>query len=104
MLYTMDIKSFNGRRYGRPWAAKITAFNGAATLAFEKSPYNGDDSGGELVIEAQAGEIIKLGQKDHRSNNSWNEFYFCNFDGSLNLIDDPKTARQKWTEHHQKTA
>ena len=29
--------SYNGRRYGKPWCARIKSFNGSATLEFENS-------------------------------------------------------------------
>ncbi len=100
MTYSMTISSYNGRRYGRPWAAKITAFTGSATLEFCKYPYNGDDNGGELVIDAEPGDVIKLGQKDYRSNKSYNDFYFCSEDGKLQHIESPVDARARWIQHH----
>lgn len=90
--------SFNARRYGFPWAAKITAFNGAATLEFIKGAYNGNDNGGEIVITGEVGEIVKIGQKDHRGNGTANDFYQITEDGKLERVASPVEARQAWTE------
>lgn len=91
--------SYNGRRYGTPWAARITAFTGRPVLDFIKGAYNGNDSGGELVITGTVGEIIKIGQKDYRGNKTDNDFYRITETGELELVESPVEARQLWLQH-----
>ncbi len=92
--------SYNARRYGRPWAARITAFNGAPTLEFIAGAYNGNDDGGEIVVTGEIGEVVKIGQKDYRGNNTDNDFYvIANSDGAgpkLKYIESPIEARKLW--------
>lgn len=89
--------SYNGRRYGKPWCARIKSFNGSATLEFEKYSYNGNDNGGEIVITAEIGEVIKIGQKDNRSNKSDNDFYQIT-EAGLEYIADATEARKLWLQ------
>lgn len=98
MLYNMEYDCFNQRRYGNPWVAKIKSFLGKPELEFVPRAYSanrGDE--GELVFEAEIGEVVKIGQKDNRGGNTQNSFYLCQKDGDL-LILDAIEARKKWLE------
>jgi len=88
--------SYNARRYSRPWAAHITSFTGGPELDFIPRAYNGSDAGGELVITAEPGEIIKYGHKDSRGNGTINTFARVEPDGTLTDIDTPAKAREQW--------
>lgn len=96
MIVTREFAAYNKRRFGDPWAAHITNFVGAPTLDFIKGAYNGDDAGGEIVFEAESGEIVKIGQKDYRGSRSYNAFYKVCADGSLEYIPSPIAARKAW--------
>ena len=98
---TANWDGYNGRRYGSPWIARISAFNGAATLDFIKGAYNGNDDGGEIVAEMEVGEIFKMGQKDFRSNNSANYFYKALEGGGYECFGSPQEARKLWNEWQQ---
>lgn len=89
--------SYNGRRYGRPWMARIKSFTGRPELEFQKYVYNGSDNGGEVAFEAEVGEVVRIGQKDFRGNNTMNDFYRVTVSG-LEKIDDPVNARKAWEE------
>jgi hypothetical protein len=95
MQVSKTIEAYNKRRYGTPWAAHITAFDGRPTLDFVDGAYNGTDAGGELVIDAESGEVIKIGQKDHRGNGGSNDFYQVGGDGTLEQLD-AAAARKAW--------
>lgn len=97
MKVTKEFGDYNFRRYGRPWAAKITAFDGRPTLDFIDGAWNGTaDNGGEIIFDAQPGEVVKIGQADHRGSNTLNDFYRVAQDGKLEHIDSAPEARKAW--------
>ena len=66
MRTSIEIGSYNSRRYSRPWIGRITAWPVGARPELAWGGYAEDDNGGELEIEAQAGDIIRWGQRDGR--------------------------------------
>ena len=66
MRIVKEFGTYNFRRYGKPWIARVTnrPVGGKATLEF--GTYNGDSGGGTCVIVAEPGDIVRWGQKDHR--------------------------------------
>lgn len=91
----VSIGSYNQRRYGRPWIAKVTAWPVGDKPALAWGGYAGDDNGGELEIMAAPGDIIRWGQKDGRGNSGSNEWGIVSADGKLVSCDQPE-ARKQW--------
>ena len=83
----MDIRieynSYNQRRYSRPWISKVTNWPAGQRPTIEWGQYEGDDNGGEVVMIAQPGDIIRHGQKDNRGNNSSRDWYIVSGSGEL---------------------
>ncbi len=90
--------SYNQRRYGRPWAAVISAWNGKPKLDF-CGDYLGDDTGGRLEITCQPGDIIRYGQKDNRGNNTENEWAIVADDYTLQATT-PADGKDHWRASH----
>lgn len=89
---------YNARRYGKPWIGKVTSWkNGRPEI--EWGSYYGDDSGGDCEIEAGAGDVIRYGQKDNRSNKGSNEWAIVQSDGTLQDCT-PAEARDHWVANH----
>lgn len=65
MRYTEDTSSYNSRRYGKPWIAKLNFSLGKPTYQFGDWIGQAGDSG-ELSIGVDPGDVIATGQKDHR--------------------------------------
>lgn len=70
MRVTVSFNSYNERRYGTPWIAKVTTWpvGGKAELQF--GGYCGDSrhgGAGEAEIDAEVGDIVRWGQKDNRN-------------------------------------
>ena len=93
MRVSKSFGSYNFRRYGRPWIAKITAWPVGGKPHLQWGGYVGDDDGGEVEMEAQAGDIVRTGQKDNRGNGGSNDWYVVETDGTLRSIDQTE-ARQ----------
>lgn len=93
---SIPVQSYNARRYGKPWVAHITEFSGRPTLDFVSQAFNGNDQGGELILQAEVGEVFKAGQKDLRGNNTENNFLVARPDGTADKLDDPVEARKLW--------
>lgn len=95
MRVSQNFGSYNPRRYGRPWIAKITSWPVGGRPEVEWGRYLGDDDGGEVEIEAMPGDIIRTGQKDHRGGNTDAGWYVVQDDGSLDSTD-AAGARKAW--------
>lgn len=95
MRVSAGFGSYNQRRYGRPWIAKITAWPVGCKPEVEWGRYLGDDTGGEVEIDANPGDIVRTGQKDHRGGNTDAGWYVVMPDGSLGACDAAE-ARNAW--------
>ncbi len=92
MRVTVEFGSYNSRRYGRPWIAKVIAWpiGGRPELSF------GGNVGSHLVeIDAEPGAIVRWGQKDHRGNNTTARWGIVQLE---NAIEDcsAEQAREHW--------
>jgi hypothetical protein len=104
MLVTKSTSSYNDRRYGKPWIAKLIYDpSQSGNLRFNWGKWIGDNgSEGQLEIEVNIGDYIALGQKDFRKpRNSAPEFYLVLVDGTLQSttrIDAYNALRQRATK------
>lgn len=74
MRVVFEFGTYNARRYGKPWCAKVVNWPVGSVPDIQWGAYLGDSSGGECEIEAEPGDIVRWGQKDHRNiRNSSNE-------------------------------
>ena len=97
MRISITVGSYNQRRYSCPWIARVTAWPVGSRPELAWGGYAGDDSGGELEIEASPGDIIRHGQKDGRGNGWSNNWGIVQDDGSIEGCDQPQ-AREQWTK------
>lgn len=95
MRVSQKFGSYNQRRYSKPWIAKITSWPIGGKPEVKWGGYCGDDNGGEVEIEAIAGDIIRTGQKDGRGNGTSADWYIVQADGSLDSTD-AAGARKAW--------
>jgi hypothetical protein len=90
-VYSVTWGEYNGRRMGRPWAAKVSLINGKLDYAFVGN-YAGNDDGGLLTVPCVPGEIIGVGQKDYRGD-SMNVLKIMMEDGSVTSISKADAVR-----------
>lgn len=65
ILITIDWEDYNGRRFSRPWIAKVS-FNLNGECDFHFGNYLGTNEGGKLVLgNVDNGDIVAYGQKDN---------------------------------------
>lgn len=85
-IVTVTFQSYNARRYGKPWVAKITDWpvGKHPTLEFGATT--------DLVaeIEAEPGAIVRWGQRDYRGKNTEAEWGIVRAGG---VIEDATAAR-----------
>jgi hypothetical protein len=93
MRITISWGPFNGRRYSRPWVARITAWPVGSRPAISWGNYLGNDFGGELEIEAAPGDVLRYGQKDGRGNGTINCYAIVLEDGSRLKVSEPNASR-----------
>lgn len=101
MRITVETESYNERRYGKPWIAKVDFSTAKGEFAFGDwtgDHYNGGE--GVLSIEAQPGDIIAKGQKDTRQpRNSAPYFYMVTSNGELTPIGDKGEAYKYYLDN-----
>jgi len=78
---------YNPRRYGKPWIVRITSWPVGGKPDVEWGTYIGDDNGGEVEIQADAGDIVRIGQNDYRGGKSFAGWYIVQADGTLRETD-----------------
>jgi hypothetical protein len=96
MEIVKETDSYNERRYGRPWIARVD-YTTNRKGEFTFGDWAGKVGGiGELFIQADVHDIVAVGQKDHRkSRNSSPTYFIVSPSGELEYIgDSPITARK----------
>ena len=94
MKIQINTRSYNDRRYGRPYIAKLDFADdpkGAPTWG-QWVGQPGDE--GILITDAEPGDILMQGQKDNRGRNSAPDYYVVLADGSL---ESKAEAFRRWT-------
>lgn len=101
MEITIETSSYNKRRYGRPWIAKVDFTNPKGDFSWGN--WTGDhQNGGEgvLIINTYFGDIIAKGQKDFRKPaNSAPQFFVVSALGELEHIGDKGAAYKYFLIH-----
>jgi len=102
MQITINTGSYNHRRMGKPWIAKVD-FSKNPKGDFSWGDWTGDAyNGGEgiLSVDANPGDIIATGQKDHRQpKNSAPDFFVVAPNGKLDPLGDKGAAYKYYLEH-----
>jgi len=105
MEITIETGSYNHRRMGKPWIAKVTFATPKGDFSWgvwTGDHYNGGE--GVLSINANPGDIIAQGQKDNRQpKNSAPDFSVVDPDGTLKHIGDKGGAYKYYLEHKTAT-
>lgn len=88
--------SYNERRFGKPWIARVTAWPVGDKPALEFGGFMGQPGqAGDTEIMARPGDIIRSGQKDFRGSKTDNDWYVVQPDGSLKAVTQAE-ARKQW--------
>ena len=101
---SIECGAYNGRRYSRPWIARVTAWAVGSFPVVEWGAYVGNENGGEVEIMAAPGCIIRDGQRDGRGNNTVSEWSVVMDDYALrkiNQVEARKLFQQTTTEQQQ---
>jgi hypothetical protein len=95
MIVRVDFSAENDRRYGRPWIARVSKWPVGGKAELDWGTFLGTVSeGGVCEIEAQAGDVIRYGQKDNRGNHSVSKWAIVEADGSYTDTTEAKAAAQ----------
>ena len=100
MEITLTTDSYNQRRYGKPWIAKVDFSDPKGAFSFGDWIGDGWNGGaGTLQIDANPGDIIATGQKDNRNPKySAPDFYEVTSDGKLNYLGDKGAAYKHYKD------
>lgn len=103
MRITRETGSYNERRYGRPWIAKVTITSAKPGGEFLWGQWIGDSSNGgegELILDnIEVGDIYARGQKDFRKpRNSAPDYYVLGADEKgikcISIVEARKTSAE----------
>lgn len=101
MKITKTTHTYNHRRFSKPWIAKVDFSDLKGNYAWGQwtgDHYNGGD--GILSIDANPGDIIATGQKDHRQpRNSAPDFFVVTPTGGLDPLGDKGAAYKYYLDH-----
>jgi len=102
MKIERNTSSYNERRYSRPWIAKVDFSDSKGNFIWGQwIGRQGEE--GILIIDANSGDIIAMGQKDLRKpRNSAPDYYEVLSDGTLSSIESKAAAYRQWKENQKK--
>lgn len=104
MIVTIKFPGYNFRRYSKPWIALVTKWPVGHNPDMQFGTFIGTDSeGGFVELEANAGDIIRYGQKDLRGNNTTKTYAVVNDDGTLRPLSTADAAMY-WRKNHNEHA
>lgn len=85
---TISTSSYNDRRYGKPWIARLD-FSVSAAGEFRWGNWLGQSGEeGELSLEVNPGDVVAHGQKDSRKpRNSAPDYSYIDAAGNRNVCD-----------------
>ena len=96
MRLTISTDSYNARRYSKPWIGRVCVWGSGRPDLDWGNFLGAPGDAGVLEVFADAGDIIRWGQKDNRnpsrSGNSWG---ILQADGSVTPCDEAH-ARECW--------
>lgn len=85
MLCRKTFRPYNKARFGRPWGG-VCRLEGLKLGYDFTGLYQGDDRGGDVVLEAEAGMVLAFGQKDLKGQKGIGEYYMVERSGDLTQI------------------
>ncbi len=100
MEITIETDSYNHRRMGKPWIAKVDFSTPEGKYLW--GDWTGDHRNGGagiLLINANPGDIIARGQKDNRKPRNSAPDFFVAANGNLNALGDKGAAYKYYLEH-----
>lgn len=105
MEIRIEASSYNEKRYGTPWVAKVD-FTAAPRGEMVFGNWIGTPGHeGVLVLDAAPGDIVARGQKDFRNpKNSAATYYIVGADGQLERVGSKGDAYKLWLEHKDAAA
>lgn len=102
MRITQATRSYNERRYGKPWIATVDFSDPKGTFNFGQW-IGAKGQEGELVVEAAPGDVVAQGQKDNRGSSS-TDYHIVQQDGSLGSVVTKIEAYKAWQAKNVLTA
>ena len=85
MLCRKTFRPYNKARFSRPWGG-VCRLDGLKLGYDFTGLYQGDERGGDVVVEAEAGMILAFGQKDTKGQKGIGEYYIVERSGDLTQI------------------
>ncbi len=105
MEIRIETSSYNEKRYGKPWIARVD-FSTSKKGDFRFGSWTGQKGEeGILFLQANINDVVARGQKDNR-NSRYNapEFYFVNASGELEPLASKVAAYKHYEQHKKSTA
>lgn len=85
MLCRKTFRPYNKARFGRPWGG-VCRLDGLKLGYDFTGLYQGDERGGDVVVDAEPGMILAFGQKDLKGTKGIGEYFIVERTGLLTQI------------------
>lgn len=85
MLCRKTFRPYNKARFSRPWGG-VCRLDGLKLGYDFTGLYQGDERGGDVVIDAEPGMILAFGQKDTKGQKGIGEYYLVERSGDLTQL------------------
>lgn len=85
MLLRKTFRPYNKARFSKPWGG-VCRQDGLKIGYDFTGLYQGDERGGDVVIEAEPGMILAFGQKDTKGAKGIQEYHIVEHSGELTQI------------------
>ena len=99
MDVSKKFSKYNDKKFGRPWIGKVTSWPTGGRAEIEFGTWNGDaEAGGCCDIEAEAGDLLRWGQKALKETDKFNSFWgVVKDDGTIKEIPW-QDAKDVWSK------
>jgi hypothetical protein len=85
MLCRKTFRPYNKARFSRPWGG-VCRLDGLKIGYDFTGLYQGDERGGDVVVDAEPGMILAFGQKDTKGQKGIGEYYIVERSGDLTQL------------------
>lgn len=105
MRIVKKFPSYDDKKFGRPWIARVTAWPVGQRAELAWGTFLGDPAtGGEAELEARPGDVVRYGQKDRRTNHdAAARWAFVTGLGALQIIQSELEAAKSFRQQQNLT-
>ncbi len=102
MIITVPTEAYDNKRFSLPWIARVTDWESGKGPRVRFGKYSGKDGDpGKIIIDAEIGDVIKIGQKDYTGEATKNDYYIVGEHEEISQISEEAALEhyiETWTD------